>query len=399
MLEKIKKSVTAGARLSVEEGEFLLSSAPLDILSDLASREKARRWGERVTFILDTNPNYTNICDCHCRFCAFYRKPGDRDAFTLTKEEMVGRVESAVRAGATTVLMQGGCNPDLPVDYYFDLVKTLRKAFPEVYLHLFSPPEIIAIARSGKISVRDVLTRLKALGLKSLPGGGAEMLVEEIRRAVSPKKCSAPDWLGVMREAHQLGFKTTATMVYGLGETDRDEIEHLAAIRALQDETEGFTAFVPWSFKPGNTELLHESMATENTEITEKMERGGPGGKKVEKEQGKLRKGKGPAKGNLPGTFVPGLKYLRLLAVARLFLDNFDHIQASWFSEGKRTGQLGLLFGADDFGGTLFEENVLKKTGHEVRSGIEEVKILIRGAGMVPVKRDTLYQKLEVCPT
>ncbi|MBF0501289.1 MAG: dehypoxanthine futalosine cyclase [Candidatus Riflebacteria bacterium] len=355
MIDNIRKKLNAGKRLSPKEGLYLLVEAPLDDLSEMAFLDKKRRSGNHVTFVLDTNPNYTNLCDCHCSFCFFYRKHGDEDAFILTKEQVVERVGKAVNAGATTVLMQGGCHPGLPVEYYFDMVTELRQAFPEVHLHLFSPPEIISIAKSGKLTVRAVLQKLQALGLKSLPGGGAEILVEKVRQAVSPGKCSAADWLNVMKEAHLLGLKTTATMVYGLGETDQDEITHLATIRDLQDETGGFTAFVPWSFKPGKNSVTSTN------------------------------------------TVIPGVKYLRILATARLFLDNFPHIQASWFSEGKRTGQLGLLFGADDFGGTLFEEHVLKTAGHDVRSGVEEVKALIRGAGMIPVRRNTLYQELEVC--
>lgn len=354
MTETIWEKVLSGSRLSSNEGLFLLSEAPMNTLSEMSSLIKERLWGNQVTFVLDTNPNYTNVCNCHCRFCAFFRDSESHDSFTLTEKQVVERVSKAVQAGATTVLMQGGCNPDLPLDYYLDMVKALKKAFPEVHLHLFSPPEIISMADSGNIPITEVLKKLRDLGLTSLPGGGAEILVEKIRREVSPRKCSAREWLDVMYEAHKLGFKSTATMVFGLGESDADEIAHLEALRDLQDRTNGFTAFIPWSFKPGNTDLP------------------------------------------FPTNFIPGIKYLRLLATARLFLDNFPHIQASWFSQGKRTGQLGLLFGADDFGGTLFEEHVLKTTGHKVNSGVDEVKTLIRGAGMVPARRTTLYKILEV---
>ena len=353
MTGQIQAKLTARERLSPAEGLFLLSEAPLDLLAGFASAAKTERYGNRVSFVLDTNPNYTNLCNCHCRFCAFYRKPGDPGAFTLTAEQVVERVGEAVRAGATTVLMQGGCNPELPLEYYLGLVQALRRAFPDTHLHLFSPPEILAMARAGGITVREVLQRLYDLGLRSLPGGGAEILVERVRQAVSPGKCSAAEWFEVMREAHLLGFKTTATMVFGLGETFAEQIAHLTAVRELQDLRGGFTAFIPWSCKP-------------------------PLGEEPR---------------------LPGVHYLRLLATARLFLDNVPHIQASWFSEGKRTGQLGLLFGADDFGGTLFEEHVLETAGHEVRSGVDEVKRLIRGAGMAPVRRDTLYQKMEECIT
>jgi len=355
LIEKIGGKISARERLSPEDALFLFTETPLDFLSNRSSDVRKEKWGNTVTFVLDTNPNYTNLCDCHCRFCAFYRRPGEAGAFTLSIEQVVERVGKAVKAGVTTVLMQGGCNPDLPLQYYFDLVKSLGKAFPKLHLHLFSPPEIIAMARAGKISVREILQQLQAFGLKTVPGGGAEILVDKVRQAISPRKCSAAEWLNVMEEAHSLGFKTTATMVYGLGESALDRVAHLKALRDLQDKTGGFTAFIPWSFKSGNTKL---TVAAEP---------------------------------------VPGVGYFRILAVARLFLDNFPHIQASWFSEGKRIGQLGLLFGADDFGGTLFEEHVLKTAGHDVRSGVDEVKELIRGAGMIPARRNTNYQIQEVC--
>jgi cyclic dehypoxanthinyl futalosine synthase len=338
------------------EALSILANAPL---GDLALRASARRealWGRRVTFLLDTNPNYTNICACRCSFCAFYRERGSPDAYALSASDAVERVRPAVESGVTTILMQGGCDPGLPFSYYIDMVRAMSKAYPHVHLHFFSPPEVVTMARAGGMSVRAALAALKEAGLTTLPGGGAEILVDSVRSEVSPDKCSARQWLDVMEEAHGLGFRTTATMVFGLGERDGDIVTHLEEVRALQDRTGGFVAFIPWSFKPGST----------------------------------------PLAARVPPS-AP-VRYLRILALSRLFLDNVPHIQTSWFSEGKRTGQLGLLLGADDFGGSLFEENVLKSADFQVRSCTDEIIDLIRRAGFVPARRTTNYDIVEVYP-
>jgi dehypoxanthine futalosine cyclase len=305
---------------------------------------------KRVTFVIDSNPNYTNVCITDCQFCAFYRKPGDKEAWTLTVEEVMAKVDSAARQGATTVLLQGGHNPALPLDYYLSLVRETVRRFPSVTPHYFTASEICTIAEVSGKTMPEVLALLKGAGQSTLPGGGAEVLSERVRRRIEPKKGGPAAWLDVHREAHRQGFKSTATMMYGHVEGPDDVLDHLDAIRSLQDEYGGFTAFVPWSFKPGNT-------------LLEKW----------------IKQYKGPN------------AYLRMLAVARLYLDNFPHVQASWFSEGKRAGQVALSWGADDFGGTLFEENVHAAADFVNKTTVDEIVTLIRDAGYTPAQRTTEY--------
>lgn len=309
-----------------------------------------------VTFVVDTNPNYTNVCDVDCTFCAFYRPPGHEEAYTFTVEEMLEKIGRAVSMGATTVLMQGGVSPEIPFDFYVDMVRATRERFPEVTPHFWSAPEVQGMARVSGLPIREVLLRLKNAGQTTIPGGGAEILSHRVRRKISHKKGGAEAWLEVHREAHALGLRSTATMMYGHVEAEEDIIEHLDSIRELQDEYQGFTAFVPWSFKPGNTPLVV-----------------------------KIPRYAGPN------------QYLRVLATSRLYLDNFDHIQASWFSEGKKAGQIALHWGADDFGGTLFEENVHACTGFINKTSTEEIQTLIREAGFRPAQRTTLYEMLRYC--
>jgi len=306
-----------------------------------------------VTFVIDSNPNYTNVCVTDCQFCAFYRKPGDPEAYTLTVAQVLEKVESAAKGGATTVLLQGGHNPGLRLDYYLSLVSETRRRFPAVTPHFFTASEIQTVAGVENISVADVLVRLKEAGQTTLPGGGAEVLSERVRKRIEPKKGGPAAWLDVHREAHRQGFKSTATMMYGHVETPEDILDHLESIRVLQDEHGGFTAFVPWSFKPGNT-------------LLEKW----------------IKHYQGPN------------AYLRMLAVSRLYLDNFPHVQASWFSEGKRAGQVALHWGADDFGGTLFEENVHAAADYVNKTTVDEIVTLIRDAGFTPAQRNTEYEIL-----
>ncbi|MFQ5520060.1 MAG: cyclic dehypoxanthinyl futalosine synthase [Candidatus Methylomirabilia bacterium] len=347
----------ARERLTPAEGRWLLTDAPLLELGMLAQSVRFQRHPDkRVTFVVDSNPNYTNVCVTDCQFCAFYRKPGDPEAYTLTVEEVLEKIEFAAARGATTVLLQGGHNPGLPLDYYCTLVRETRTRFPQVTPHFFTASEIQTMAQVSGLSVREVLVELKEAGQFTLPGGGAEILSERVRRRIEPKKGGPGVWLEVHREAHRLGFKSTATMMYGHVEAPEDILDHLDAVRDLQDETGGFTAFIPWSFKPGNT-------------LLEKW---------FKREAG-------------PNT------YLRMLALSRLYLDNVPHIQASWFSEGKRTGQVALHFGADDFGGTLFEENVHRAADFVNTTTVEEVIGLIREAGFRPAQRTTLYEILKVC--
>ena len=352
MLEQIADKTRNGKRLDREEGRYLLAEAPLLEVGALAAEARyARQPDKVVTFVVDTNPNYTNVCITDCQFCAFYRKPGDPEAWTLTVDEVLAKIESAAARGATTVLLQGGHNPALPLDYYLELVTETRRRFPQVTPHFFTASEITTIAQVASLTVPEVLERLWAAGQRTLPGGGAEVLSERVRKRIEPKKGGPDAWLDVHREAHRRGFKSTATMMYGHVEQVDDLLDHFDAIRMLQDEHAGFTAFVPWSFKPGNT-------------LLEKW----------------IKHYKGPN------------TYLRMLAVSRLYLDNFAHIQASWFSEGKRTGQVALHFGADDWGGTLFEENVHKAADYVNTISVEEMVTLIREAGFTPAQRTTEYE-------
>ncbi|OGR83003.1 MAG: dehypoxanthine futalosine cyclase [Elusimicrobia bacterium RIFCSPLOWO2_01_FULL_64_13] len=342
----------AGARVSPEEGLRLYRDG--DLL-DLGQRAQSVRFeknpGLRVTYVLDTNPNYTNVCVTDCSFCAFYRKPGAPGAYTLSVEEVLKKIEGAADKGVTTVLLQGGHNPDLPLDYYLSLVRETRKRFPGITPHFFSASEVQTMARVSGLSVREVVRRLRDAGQVSLPGGGAEILSERARRRISPKKGGPESWLEAHRAAHEAGMRSTATMMYGHVEGPEDVIEHLENIRRLQDETGGFTAFIPWSFKPANTPL------------DKKVPHGSSAN-----------------------------RYLRMIAFSRIYLDNFPHIQASWFSEGKKTGQVALHFGADDFGGTIFEENVHRAADHVLKTSEDEIRALIRDAGFVPAQRTTLYE-------
>jgi cyclic dehypoxanthinyl futalosine synthase len=351
-LDQIRDKVLSGKRLDRAEGRWLLTEAPiLDVGALAAEIRSAKIPGRAVTYVIDSNPNYTNVCITDCQFCAFYRKPGDPEAYTLTVDEVLAKVESAAAKGATTVLLQGGHNPALPLEYYVSLVRETRRRFPGVTPHFFTASEIQTMARVSDLTVGDVLDRLWGAGQRTLPGGGAEVLSERVRKRIEPKKGGPAAWLDVHREAHRRGFKSTATMMYGHVEEPDDVLDHLDVIRELQDEHGGFTAFVPWSFKPGNT-------------LLEKW----------------IKQYKGPS------------AYLRMLAVSRVYLDNFLHIQASWFSEGKRTGQIALHFGADDWGGTLFEENVHRAADYVNTISVDEMTTLIRDAGFTPVQRTTEYE-------
>jgi cyclic dehypoxanthinyl futalosine synthase len=352
VLSRIQAKIEAGERLDRTDGHWLLAEAPLLDVGSLAQELRFRRIPERrVTFVIDTNPNYTNVCITDCQFCAFYRRPGDKEAYTLTVDQVLEKVDFAAREGATTVLLQGGHNPALPLEYYLELVRETRRRFPSVTPHFFSASEIRTMSDVAGKSVPEVLSLLRQAGQTSIPGGGAEVLSERVRRRIEPKKGGPDAWLEVHREAHRQGFKSTATMMYGHVEQPEDVLDHLDSIRALQDEHGGFTAFVPWSFKPGNT-------------LLEKW----------------IKHYQGPN------------AYLRMLAVSRLYLDNFPHVQASWFSEGKRAGQVALSWGADDFGGTLFEENVHAAADFVNKTSVDEIVTLIRDAGFTPAQRTTDYE-------
>ncbi len=326
-------------------------------LLELGERAHARRLelhpGAEVTFAIDRNINYTNICRCQCRFCAYYRRPEDDDAFVIAPESLRQKIAETLALGGTQILLQGGLNPELEIDYYISLLENIRAEFPAIHIHGFSPPEICHIAEVSKLTVTEVLERLKAAGLGSIPGGGAEILDDRVRGRISPNKIGWRKWLGVMETAHGLGLKTTATMMFGSLETPGELIEHLFRVREVQDRTRGFTAFIPWSFQPANTEL----------------------GREVE-------------------MAATGVDYLRVLALSRLVLDNIPSIQASWVTQGTKLAQVALYFGANDFGSTMIEENVVAAAGVHFSISLEELVDTIRTAGFKPVQRDTLYRRI-----
>jgi cyclic dehypoxanthinyl futalosine synthase len=343
-------------RLDPAAALHLLQTAPLGELMARAHAARLRRHpGGLVSFVLDTNPNYTNICQTRCTFCAFHRDEQAPDAYLLTAAELADRVRQAADQGATTVLLQGGAHAGVTLARLVAYLRAIRAACPGLHIHPFSPMELDTVARLEGLTIEFVLRTLWDEGVHTIPGGGAEILVERVRQVVSPTKCSASRWLEIMETAHRLGFRTTATMMYGHLETEAEIIEHLCRLRELQDRTGGFASFIAWSFKPGRSPLSRM----------------------------------------VPHPAHPAL-YVRLIAVARLVLDNFPHIQSSWFSESENAGSLGLLAGADDFGGILVEENVLKTTGHARRITVPQVKAQIRAAGFVPARRDSDYRILEV---
>jgi len=355
-LEGIYQKVQREERLTPEEGLFVLRNANLLDLGDLANEIRFKKNPHPyVTFVVDTNPNYTNVCTVDCIFCAFYRHPGEDGEYTYSIDHMIQKFKEAAAKGVTTVLLQGGVNPALPFSYYEEMVRRTVQEVPEIHPHFFSTSEIIGMSQVSGLSIREVLQRLWNAGLRTIPGGGAEILSDRVKKKISSRKGTSADWLNVMREAHRIGYRTTATMMYGHIETDEDIVIHLESIRQLQDETGGFTAFIPWSFKPGNTPL-------------EKV---------------------------IPH-YATSTRYLQILAFSRIYLDNFPHIQASWFSEGKKTGQIALHFGADDFGGTLLEENVHAAANFVNKTNTEECIQLIHESGFDAAQRTTLYEILNV---
>ncbi|MEJ2037801.1 MAG: CofH family radical SAM protein [Desulfosarcinaceae bacterium] len=345
-----------GKRADREEALELLTRKPLGEVMAAAHAERMRRHpAGQVTFVFDTNPNYTNICVSRCRFCAFCRQTNDPDAYTHSPEEVAGRVAKAHSLGATTVLLQGGHNPRIHLKDWIAYIRAIQAACPGIHIHPFSPAEYLFMARQENQPVRTILEAVYAEGIRTLPGGGAEILSESVRQRIAPRKANTQEWLTVCETAHAVGFRTTATMMFGHVESDRDIVDHLLLVRDLQDRTGGITSFIPWSFKPGGTPLSRE----------------------------------------INGPVHPA-KYVRLIALARLVLDNVDHVQSSWFSENVAAGQLGLLAGADDFGGLLVEENVHKQAGHARSTNLEDVKTIIRRAGFIPAQRDSHYRLLEV---
>lgn len=341
-------------RLTDREALELLRSRDLLALGE-AAREMRQRLvpGPYVTFIIDRNINFTNVCVSGCRFCAFHCPPGAPEAYVLPREVIFEKIEETLALGGTGVLMQGGLHPYLDIAWFEDLFRSIKERYP-VTIHSLSAPEVLHIARVSRLSVAETLRRLKAAGLDSLPGGGAEILVDRVRARIAPRKASAQEWLAVMREAHRQGLPGTATMMFGSVETLAERVEHLRVIRELQEETGGFRAFIPWSFQAARTALEGE----------------------VET--------------------ATGVDYLVTLAVSRLYLDNIPHIQASWVTQGLRLGQVALHFGADDLGSTMIEENVVAATGLRVRVNTDDLVRAIREAGFIPAQRRTDYSIVKV---
>ena len=343
-------------RITPEQGFDILTNMPLEQIQRLAvAKRNQYNDANQVSYVVDTNPNYTNVCTADCLFCAFYRKPGQKGEYTKSLQEVRKYFEQAQKLGATTVLLQGGLHPDLKLDYYLEIIRMCVLDFPQITPHFFSAPEIQNIAEVNNLSIREVLQAFYNAGQKSLPGGGAEVLTQKVRNRISPKKQKVQMWFEVHKTAHQIGMLSTATMMYGHREENEDIIQHLEQLRQIQDETKGFTAFIPWSYKKDNTLL----------------------GKKITRQ-------------------TVAEDYYRLLAFSRIYLDNIAHIQASWFSEGKEVGKKALHYGADDFGGTLFEENVHAETGFINKTSVQEVEKMIKESEFIPVQRDTFYNYLSL---
>ncbi len=342
----------SGKRLTEQQALILWESATLHQLGAAAHQARlAATPPEMVTYVVDRNVNYTNVCSARCRFCAFARAEGDPEAYLLSPEAVLEKVGEAVQRGATQILMQGGLNPKVGLREVAALLSVVRSTFPSVQVHSLSPPEIVHLSRRDGLSFAQALNALREAGLDSLPGGGAEILVDRVRRQLSSRKCSAEEWLEVMRTAHGLGMGTTATMMFGHIETIEERIRHLARLRDLQDETRGFTAFIPWSYQS--------------------------------------------LRAPLGGRTAGGYDYLRTLALSRLLLDNFTNLQVSWLTQGLRLGQVALFFGANDLGGTVMEEQVVRAAAPLASGNEQELRRLITAAGFRPVKRTTLYQHLE----
>ena len=350
-IQPILDRALAGQRLTAEDCTALLESDDF-LRIGLAADEIRKRWhpDNIVTYIIDRNINYTNVCNVVCTFCAFYRRPGKPDTYVRTLDEIYGKIDETIALGGTGVLMQGGLHPDFGIEWYEDLLRNLHAKYPDFQLHCFSPPEIHNIHLISGLDYEMVLARLKDAGLYSLPGGGGEILDDEVRQRVSTK-CTTDEWLAVMRAAHRVGLRSTATMMFGIGDSIVHRVRHLQRIRDLQDETGGFTAFIPWTVQRENTAL----------------------GRRIKEEP-------------------TGIDYLKMLSVSRLFLDNIEHFQSSWLTQGLKLGQVALRFGADDMGSIMIEENVVSAAGANNCADEKMLRYLISEAGFKPQQRDILYR-------
>lgn len=347
-VHNILEEVTTGRRMTAEEFRLLFNKADIYDLSRAATTVRDRRFPEGMTtFVIDRNINYTNVCSCKCRFCAFYRDKSAPDAYVIDESLLYQKIEEALRLGATQLMIQGGLNEDLGLVFFEEMFRGIKARY-NITIHSLTAPEVAFIARQEGLSLRDTLQRLRRAGLDSLPGGGAEILHDEVRSLISPNKIKSREWLDVMRAAHLEGIKSTATMMIGTVENLEHRLYHLNSIRELQDETGGFRAFIVWTYQPGNNELMGDKMSS--------------------------------------------LEYLRFLALCRLYLDNFDHIQGSWVTQGKQIGELSQFFGADDLGSIMIEENVVRAAGLNYRMKIDEMIKMIKSAGRIPALRDTEYR-------
>lgn len=362
-IDDIAQKVYDGERLSFDDGLRLMRHPNLAELGILADEVRQRQNpGRVVTYIAGRNINYTNTCWVQCKFCAFYRLPNKDGAYTLSKEQIFQKTQEMIDLGGIEILLQGGLNPQLRIDYYEDLFSSITQKFPTVWLHALSVAEILYIAKISRISLEECLTRLRNAGLKTIPGAGAEMLVDRVRKVIAPYKDTTDEWLMTMQLWHKLGGFSTVTMMYGTVETPEERLEHIVRTRVAQDESlsstrGGFTAFIAWNFQPDGTPLGDEIMAA-----------------------------------NPNWSKATGYDYLRTIAVARLMLDNIPHHQASWVTQGPKIAQIGLGFGLDDFGSTMMEENVVSAAGTDFVMPISEIERLIREAGYKPKRRNTLYQ-------
>src|SRR5687767_12622787 len=352
MIERIAQKVRDGGRVDAAEALALYRHAPTHLLGHLADTIRARKHPDRiVTYIIDRNVNYTNVCVARCNFCAFYRAVGSPEGYVLGFDEIFAKIDETIVVGGNQLLLQGGHNPDLPIQWYEDLFRAVKGRYPAFKLHALSPPEVLHISRLNQLPVPVVIERLVAAGLDSIPGGGAEILVDRVRRLLNCySKASSDEWLDVMSQAHRAGLRTTATMMYGTVETDEERIEHMMRLRDVQDQTGGFTAFITWSYQPEHTEH--------------------------------------------GGYEATGVDYLRTLALSRIILDNFDNLQASWVTQGGKVGQLSLAFGANDMGSVMIEENVVRAAGASYCMDEVEIVANVEDAGFIPKRRNMHYEIL-----
>ncbi len=352
-IDSILAKALNGERLTFEDGMELFASNEIEKIGKAADEVKKRLHPDPITtFVVGRNINYTNICDTYCRFCAFYRAPGQEGGYVLSNEEILKKIQETVDVGGTEILMQGGTHPDLPFDYYLDLLREIKRHFPTIHMHSFSPAEIMKMKEISGLSLEETLKQIHEAGLDSLPGAGAEILDDRTRSKISKKKGSWKDWIEVMKTANKVGLTTTATMVIGFGELMEERVLHLLRLREAQDESKGFLAFIPWTFQPDNTNLKGEKVSPE--------------------------------------------EYLKTLAISRLMLDNIPNFQSSWVTVGAEYGKISLSYGCNDFGSTMLEENVVSAAGTTHKINMNKIMELIREAGFTPAQRNTKYEILRV---